>query len=122
MSKEDLYFMKHPCSECPFRQDVKPYISVPRAEELAYASENKYNVFLCHKTIKFSDEENDNDYDTETPLVHTGKEKECYGFKALQIQVNGNEPEGWSWEKRELIFEDHLHMIEAFNNPKDFFY
>lgn len=48
--------MKAPCKHCPFRSDVKPYLTPHRREELAYAAQNPYNSFPCHKTT-VSDEE-----------------------------------------------------------------
>lgn len=50
------HFMKQPCKHCPFRMDVKPFLTPERGIELAYHAQNPYNSFPCHKTT-VSDEE-----------------------------------------------------------------
>lgn len=98
-------FMKHPCKHCPFRNDVTPFLHPERAEELAYASENPYSSFPCHKTTE-SDDEGDNSYATENS-------KECAGFLTLRAQSGENIPKGFkpSWE---ICYSDPYEMADAY--------
>lgn len=43
--------MTEPCDKCPFRNDVKPFITKSRVKEIYDAEE-----FPCHKTVQFDDE------------------------------------------------------------------
>lgn len=72
-------FIKKPCAQCPYRKDVKPFLHPARGEELAYAAENPYNTFYCHKTL----EEGDDDNDGESIIGRTSKI--CAGFLSLRI-------------------------------------
>lgn len=42
-------YVKKPCINCPFRNDVKPYLHPERASDLAYSASNPYEVF-CNQT------------------------------------------------------------------------
>lgn len=45
------YDLVKPCNNCPFRNDIMPFIRPERAEEIANAED-----FPCHKTTDFDDE------------------------------------------------------------------
>lgn len=47
------YTLKSPCKDCPFRSDVKPYLSPARALEIMNESYEDSN-FYCHKTVDYS--------------------------------------------------------------------
>lgn len=80
--------MKTPCKHCPYRHDVKPFVTQERHEELAYHASNPYNSFPCHKTTEYDDDTDDME------VVETSKE--CAGFMALQHFENGNRlPDGF---------------------------
>lgn len=98
------YFVKKPCKHCPFRKDVKPFLTPERGEELAYGAANIYNSFPCHKTTK-----HDNDGD----VIITGNEKECAGFLTLQIAELGNDIEGFE-PSYELVYGSIPEMVEAY--------
>lgn len=103
-------FMKQPCKHCPFRRDVTPFLHPDRATELAYATQNKYNSFSCHKTT-VSDEEFGGDGDE---MVVTEDSKECAGFLTLRAQDDdSNLPEGFepSWD---LCYLDPHEMSDAY--------
>lgn len=68
-------FIKKPCQHCPFRHDVKPFLTPARGEELATAACHPYHTFPCHKTT-----ESDDDGD---PVFSSG-EKQCAGFLTLK--------------------------------------
>ena len=46
--KSYAYSITTPCPKCPFRTDVKPYLTRPRAQEIARALER--SEFPCHLT------------------------------------------------------------------------
>lgn len=47
------YGLTTPCANCPFRTDVRPYITAARAREIL-SSEGEFH---CHKTLDYSDGE-----------------------------------------------------------------
>lgn len=44
-----------PCDNCPFRNDIRPYISAGRIEEIRDALDR--TTFSCHKTVLYDDQE-----------------------------------------------------------------
>ena len=48
--------LKRPCPKCPFRTDVKPYLSSERAEEILDSICDQQQSFSCHETTQFDDE------------------------------------------------------------------
>lgn len=78
MSKE-FFRMKTPCKDCPFRKDVRPYISVERVREIFAAIIERDNHFSCHKTVDYSQE----DESGET-VPKTGHSSVCAGAAILQ--------------------------------------
>lgn len=99
--------MKTPCKHCPFRSDVRPFLHPERAEELAYASENSYSTFPCHKTTEYNEESEDG----EMMVVETSKE--CAGFLTLRSQYGDDIPEGFE-PAYDICYEDALDMIQAY--------
>jgi hypothetical protein len=70
-------FMKKPCEQCPYREDVKPFLHPQRGAELAYLAQNPYSSFHCHKTTVSHDDDSGENY--------AGLEsKACAGFLSLQ--------------------------------------
>lgn len=98
-------FMKQPCKHCPFRNDVTPFLHPDRAVEIAYASQNEYADFWCHKTTE-SDDESGECYATE-------ESKLCAGFLTLRAQGGNETPKGFepSWE---VVYIDEYDMIQAY--------
>lgn len=74
VQKKDPYSLKTPCPNCPFRTDVKPYLSPERVDEIRIGLER--GEFPCHKTL---------DYDTEDgeESVETEKTAHCAGALIL---------------------------------------
>lgn len=108
-------YIKKPCAHCPFRIDVKPFLHPERAEELAYAAQNPYSTFTCHKTLEYDEEEDDN---------FTGEEsKVCAGFLTLQHFELGETSYGEDgFEPSDNCYEGSHEMVEAYeeewNNGK----
>ena len=49
------YNLKKPCSNCPFRTDIKTFIRPERAEDICDSLERGQD-FVCHKTTGSDDE------------------------------------------------------------------
>lgn len=45
------YDLTEPCEKCPFRNDIRPYLTPGRVEEIVESTS-----FPCHKTIGHDDE------------------------------------------------------------------
>ena|ERR1700760_57448 len=106
------YFMKKPCQHCPYRRDVKPFLHPERGAELAYLTQNPYNEFHCHKTT-VSDEEFGGEGED---MVVVSSSKICAGFLTMQVNYNGNFPDGFIPDENiyENIYEDSWEMIDAY--------
>ena len=103
------YFMKKPCVHCPYRNDVKPFLTPERGEELAYHATNPYNSFSCHKTTE-------TDEDSESGERYAGENsKECAGFMTLQVQEGMRIPEGFE-PSYDVVYQDAYDMIDAYDN------
>lgn len=48
------YSMMKPCPQCPFRSDIRPYLTESRVREIERALER--SEFSCHKTTSFDDD------------------------------------------------------------------
>lgn len=99
-------FVKKPCAQCPYRKDVKPYLTPERGEELAYAATNPYNTFHCHKTLESDDDD-----------TYVGdKSKICAGFLTLQHHENGKTfYDDQGFQRSENVYEDCYEMIDAYD-------
>lgn len=76
-------YMPKPCAHCPYRHDVRPFLTNERAEELAYLAHNLYNYFWCHETTE------EDEYSEEGDCVAVDTSKICAGFLTLQHNENG---------------------------------
>lgn len=101
-------YIKKPCKNCPFRNDITPYLHPARAAELAAAAVNPYSDFTCHSTIEY-------DGDEDILGRATGdfsRSKTCAGFLTLRAQGGEDTPEGFepSWK---ICYTDDWDMIDA---------
>lgn len=104
-------FIKKPCQHCPYRRDVKPFLTSERAEELAYLAQNPYNTFHCHKTIEHNDD--GDGYAVEGSKI-------CAGFLTLQHNENGStfyDSDGF--EPSELVYDDASEMVYAYYEEEE---
>lgn len=112
MSDEINYFMKRPCQHCPFRSDVKPFLTMERGEELAFATENPYNTFYCHKTTETVEYE-----DGESDCVGVESSLICAGFLTMQVASEGEDfcPDGFepAWD---VVYADSYEMLGAYES------
>ena len=101
-------FMKKPCEHCPYRHDVKPFLHPQRGDELAFAAQNPYQSFPCHKTTVSDDSD-------EGEMLVTPKSKMCAGFLSLQHNENGStayDTDGF--EPSPLVYETSYEMSDAY--------
>ena len=108
MEQPVTYYMKQPCKHCPFRRDVKPFLTPERGEELAYHAQSPYNSFPCHKTTVSDEEYGGEGYE----MVVTENSKECAGFITLQINSGMSCPDGFT--PSEDVYGDTDEMIYAY--------
>lgn len=100
-------FIKKPCIHCPYRADVKPFLTPERGEELAYLTCNPYNTFHCHKTLEY-DEDSDETYSGQTSKV-------CAGFLTLQHNINGSTHyDHQGFEPSDNVYCDEYEMAQAY--------
>lgn len=108
-------FIKKPCQHCPFRSDIKPFLTVARAEELACAAQNPYSSFVCHKTTEY-DEDSDSG-----EMLTTEASKQCAGFLTLMHNELGEtfyDEDGFT-PSPEIIYSDYWEMIEAHEEARE---
>lgn len=66
--------LKRPCTNCPFRTDIRPFLNPSRAAEICNAMLVADESFWCHKTI---------DYGGESEGETTKKTQHCAGALIL---------------------------------------
>lgn len=108
------FFMKEPCAHCPFRHDVKPFLTYERGIELAYHAQNPYNDFPCHKTT-VEDEDSE-----EGEMMATSNSKTCAGFLSLQINEGAQTPKGFKVsDKAYGCADDMIYAYEEIEEAKN---
>jgi hypothetical protein len=78
MEKKKLtpYGMTTPCSNCPFRSDVKPYLTRERVREIERGLTR--GEFPCHKTTE---------HDEDGEHIHSEKDIHCAGALILKEKL-----------------------------------
>ncbi len=69
--------LKKPCANCPFRTDIRPFLTTGRAEEIVESIIDMQQTFPCHKTTVASD-----DYEY-GGMTTTEKSEHCAGALIL---------------------------------------
>lgn len=94
------YGLKKPCAKCPFRSDIRPFLTAERVEEIAYSLQAGA-PFPCHATVDYSkvDEDGDHEY------APTSREQFCAGALILmekEFSENGGclRNQAVRWETR----------------------
>lgn len=81
--------MLRTCAMCPFSRTKTLVLHPDRAAEFAYMAQNRYINFPCHKTAEYQESD-----DGENDCFVSGKDsKTCHGFRTLQCEENGLNPE-----------------------------
>ena len=81
MAKDLSYSLTKPCNNCPFRNDIKPFIRPERVDQIEQACVNA--EFPCHKTT-----EHDEDEDGYSIRVDNADTKHCAGALILMEKAN----------------------------------
>lgn len=103
-------FIKKPCKNCPYRKDVKPFLTPIRGEELAYLAQNPYSTFTCHKTLEHDDEGN----------AFGSEQKICAGFLSLQSnELGGTYYDDNGFQASDNVYSDSCEMIDAYSEEED---
>lgn len=104
--------LKSPCSNCPFRKDINPYLNKARVRDLEKSLISKQESFVCHKTSHKLGAPKDKD------------ENHCAG--ALIVMEKENKPNQMmriaerlglynrhELKNKELVFDSFKEMIKA---------
>lgn len=108
--------LKKPCKDCPFRNDIHPFLSRERAEEIASSLER--HTFPCHKTVDYS-----HDDDEGAGRVHSNSQH-CAGAMIMlekmeapsQMMRIAERLGVYDYRKLDMnapVFEDAEEFIEA---------
>lgn len=96
------FTMTTPCPKCPFRSDVRPYLTRGRAQEIASGLLSQM-TFSCHVTTEHDD---DGDY------VPTDDEQHCAG--ALIVLEHMNKPnQMMRWMERIGVYDRRKLAMDA---------
>ena len=71
--------LKTPCKDCPFRTDVRGYLTAARAREIIDAITRQQQTFACHKTVQ---------HDEDGEHIPRTKEQHCAGATILLERLN----------------------------------
>lgn len=104
-------YCKVPCSNCPFRKDIEPYLTPERAVEISTSAMFDDKNFYCHKTIEHTGEKDTFGSD----IVNDSKAKTCAGFLTLRSNYGGKIPKGFKPSK-DLCYKNHYEMYKFFKN------
>jgi len=78
------YSLKKPCSNCPFRTDVTPYLRVGRVQEMEAELIGQQRSFTCHKTTVAGED----DEDGSSNMVDGPNAQHCAGAMILLEKSN----------------------------------
>lgn len=96
----EVTVMKKCCGLCPYSRKNTLFLHPERAEDFAYAAENPYNDFVCHKTGVVHE---DDEY-ISSDIVRGEKSLTCAGFHVMQSVINGLEEDC----EIEIDYSDHF--------------
>lgn len=100
------YTLTKPCKDCPFRSDIKGYLTKARVREIIYGITSEQKTFSCHKT---NDEE----------CNETENSQHCAG--ALIFLERRNQPNQMMriaerlglYDRRKLDMESPVHIARS---------
>lgn len=111
--------LRRPCPNCPFRTDIRPFLSAARAEEIVLAITEQQQTFQCHKTVHYMEDEDGEETHSQTP-----DDQHCAG--ALIMLEKMEQPNQWMriaerlgcYDRTKLhmespVYDDGEQMIEA---------
>ncbi len=78
------YDLRRPCANCPFRSDIKPFLTPDRVLDLQAEIESAGKTFICHKTVDYDCVSDEGDY------AGSGSDQHCAGaLILLEKEFNG---------------------------------
>lgn len=77
-------FLKQPCPQCPFRNDIAPYLTPGRVRQIEREVIGGQQDFHCHKTTGFTEPDDEGEQDT----CVTPESKRCAGMAILCEKLN----------------------------------
>lgn len=121
--------LRKPCKDCPFRNDIRPFIHPERAAEIARGVLEEDLTFTCHKTISGENTDEDEyayeeDPTAEVSYVPGPQDQMCAGALVL-IQKTGSSNQMvqlaerfgmWDPSKLDMdspVYESARDMVEA---------
>lgn len=112
-----------PCAKCPFRSDIRPYLSAERVEQIEQEVIDEQKDFYCHATVDYSEDENEDDEESgqgriaDDSLVCAGMMILCEKMeRPTQMMRISERLGGYRREKLDMkapVFEDFDEMKEA---------
>lgn len=111
------YNLTSPCNNCPFRNDIKPFIRPERVEEIVG------NQFACHKTAVHNDDgehiENDREQHCAGSLIFHEKIEQPHQMMRIMERLGGYDHselnmESPVYESLEEMISDHEIFVGRF--------
>lgn len=99
----NIFGLKRPCVDCPFRKDREFYLHPERAEGLAENFRSD-GTFWCHKTVNYADEESD-----------TSESTQCAGALATVLKDGVPNAPYQVAERLGMFDRDKLEMDSTFD-------
>ncbi len=81
------YDLKAPCSNCPFRTDVKPYLTQERVRGIRDGLLQGQGTFYCHKTTDLGEAADDEQTQLDDSYIPKGSEQVCAGSMILLEKI-----------------------------------
>lgn len=79
--------LKTPCKDCPFRNDITPYLNKGRVKEILIALTEQDKTFSCHKTVNYDDIDLDVEYNKTIEHKPDENESHCAGALILLVKT-----------------------------------
>ena len=106
--------VKTPCKDCPFRNDIEPFLTKERVKEIIQAITND-NTFYCHKTI-YSNEYEELDKKKGShcvgALILLHKENKIKANFLLRLALMGKMFKVEDLDLKAPVFESFVEMID----------
>lgn len=104
--------LKKPCASCPFRNDIKPFITQERVADIVFSIVDQQGTFSCHKTLA-----SDNDGET----LESEKTEHCAGA-LIMLEKMQKPNQMMRWMERFGLYDRNLLEMDSpvFENEFEF--
>lgn len=79
--------LRSPCTHCPFRSDIRPFLTKSRVREIIHQITAGQATFSCHKTVDYG-AENMDETRAEGPFPPSVNEQHCAGALIMLERMN----------------------------------